>query len=190
MFGQYVNTTQSGLNFWFPWPIGSVSKPNVEKTNQINVGFRSLGSRGRVDNVRDVREESLMLTGDQNIIDIDYVVQWRISNARDFLFNIRDPEHDQTRSELDPRNRRPDAAREALATKRTESDRADPRRASSASWTTTRLACSLPTSRCRRSTANEVIDAFNDVQRARQDRSASRGRSRGLSQRHRAEGQG
>ncbi|MCH8137622.1 MAG: protease modulator HflK, partial [Proteobacteria bacterium] len=47
---------------------------------------------GRAATLRDVPEESLMLTGDQNIIDIDYMVQWRIKSARDFLFNIRDPE--------------------------------------------------------------------------------------------------
>ena len=92
LFGKYVNTTQAGLNFWAPWPLGSIQRPNVEKTNQINVGFRSIGPGGRNESVRDVPLESLMLTGDQNIIDIDFVVQWRIKNARDFLFNIRDPE--------------------------------------------------------------------------------------------------
>ena len=90
LFGKYVNTTQAGLNFWAPWPVGSIMRPNVEQTNQINVGFRSLGP-GRSDAPRDVPEESLMLTGDQNIIDIDFVVQWRIKDAKDFLFNIRDP---------------------------------------------------------------------------------------------------
>ena len=73
-------------------PVGSVQlTPNVEKTNQTNIGFRSLGGVGRNDNVRDVAQ-GLMLTGDQNIIDMNFVVQWRIKNAPNFLFNIRDPQ--------------------------------------------------------------------------------------------------
>ena len=76
----------------FP-PIGQVFTPNVENTNVTTIGFREFGASGtRNSSVRDVAEESLMLTGDQNIIDIDYVVQWRIKNAADFLFNIRNPE--------------------------------------------------------------------------------------------------
>jgi membrane protease subunit HflK len=64
----------------------------VERTNTITVGFRGLGEGGRDAGSRDVPQESLMLTGDQNIVDIDFVVQWRIKNAADYLFNIRDPE--------------------------------------------------------------------------------------------------
>jgi len=82
--------TGPGLHFWFPAPIGSVITPNVDRTNTLGIGFRDAGA-GRGTSIRDVPEESLMLTGDQNIIDIDFVVQWRIKNARDFLFNIGDP---------------------------------------------------------------------------------------------------
>ncbi|MBT3305487.1 MAG: FtsH protease activity modulator HflK [Alphaproteobacteria bacterium] len=93
LFGKFVKHTTPGLNYWFPGPIGEVLKPNVERTNTVTVGFREVGQtrRGRGTG-RDVPQESLMLTGDQNIIDIDFVVQWRIKNAADFLFNIRDPE--------------------------------------------------------------------------------------------------
>jgi membrane protease subunit HflK len=59
----------------------------VEQINQIDVGFRSLGG-----GQRDVEEESLILTGDQNIIDIDFSVQWKIADAGKYLFNIRAPE--------------------------------------------------------------------------------------------------
>jgi len=92
LFGKWVGTTGPGLNYFLPAPIGEVIKPNVERTNQIEVGYRGAGtvtSNGS----RDVPEESLMLTGDQNIIDIDYVVQWRISDAGSYLFNVRDPEN-------------------------------------------------------------------------------------------------
>ncbi|MCH7865868.1 MAG: FtsH protease activity modulator HflK [Proteobacteria bacterium] len=91
LFGRFVKQTSPGLNYWFPSPFGEVLKLNVERTNTINIGFRTVGENGRNSRSRDVPQESLMLTGDQNIIDIDFVVQWRIKNAADFLFNIRDP---------------------------------------------------------------------------------------------------
>ena len=89
LFGKYVKTTQPGLNYWFPTPIGEVIKPKVTQTNQITVGFR--GATGG-QNSRDVPQESLMLTGDENIVDVKYTVQWRIRDAGEFLFNIREPE--------------------------------------------------------------------------------------------------
>jgi membrane protease subunit HflK len=92
LFGRFVKHTAPGLHVWFPAPIGEVVTPNVERTNTIEVGFRGPAGVGQSSLVRDVSEESLMLTGDENIIDIDFVVQWRIKNARDYLFNIRDPE--------------------------------------------------------------------------------------------------
>jgi membrane protease subunit HflK len=89
LFGKYVKTTSPGLNYWFPAPIGEVTRPKVTQTNQITVGFR--GAPGG-QNSRDVPQESLMLTGDENIVDIKFTVQWRIRDAGEFLFNIRDPE--------------------------------------------------------------------------------------------------
>ena len=91
LFGRLVKQTSPGLNYWFPGPIGEVLKLNVERTNTITIGFREPGEGRRGGGPREVPQESLMLTGDQNIIDIDFVVQWRIKNAADFLFNIRDP---------------------------------------------------------------------------------------------------
>ncbi len=91
LFGKYLRVTTPGLNYWLPQPIGRVVTPNVERTNQINIGFRGAADPNS-GAVRAVPQESLMLTADQNIIDIDFVVQWRIKNASDFLFNIRDPE--------------------------------------------------------------------------------------------------
>jgi len=88
LFGKFVKETGAGLHIWAPAPFGEVLKPNVERTNEITVGFRGSGS-DHAASIRDVPQESLMLTGEANIIDIDYVVQWRIKNARDYLFNIR-----------------------------------------------------------------------------------------------------
>jgi len=92
LFGKYDSQTGPGGHFWFPAPVGNVITPSVERTNEITVGYRGAGGAGRTSVNRDVPEESLMLTGDQNIIDIDFVVQWRIKSAKDFLFNIRDPQ--------------------------------------------------------------------------------------------------
>ncbi len=75
-FGEYVSTTSPGLNWHAPFPIESVERPRVEKINSIDVGFRMVGTSGRATGKRDVEEDSLMLTGDQNIIDIDFTVQW------------------------------------------------------------------------------------------------------------------
>jgi membrane protease subunit HflK len=89
-FGQWANQGNlagPGLHWHLPWPIESAVTPNVEEIRQIEVGYRGGPGRGN-----DIAEESLMLTGDQNIIDIDFTVQWRIANAGRFLFNIREPE--------------------------------------------------------------------------------------------------
>jgi membrane protease subunit HflK len=91
LFGKFMSRTSPGLHYWLPGPIGEALTPNVERTNQITVGYRTVGGAGRAAGTRDVPAESLMLTGDQNIIDIDYVLQWRIKSAEDYLFNIRDP---------------------------------------------------------------------------------------------------
>jgi membrane protease subunit HflK len=92
LFGKYLRITTPGLNYWLPRPIGQVITPNVERTNQINIGYRGSADVGGTGGTRSVPQESLMLTSDQNIIDINFVVQWRVKNASDFLFNIRDPE--------------------------------------------------------------------------------------------------
>ena len=93
-FGKFVNTTQPGLNYHFPYPIESVLTPKVTKVNRMDIGFRSerdsgFGSGG---GVADVPEESLMLTGDENIVNIDFSVFWVIKDAGNFLFKIQDPE--------------------------------------------------------------------------------------------------
>ncbi|WP_025899315.1 FtsH protease activity modulator HflK [Sneathiella glossodoripedis] len=87
-FGEQVATTQPGLNYHLPYPIETVLTPNVTKVNSIEIGFRH-NSRG---GTSPVEVESLMLTGDENIVDIGVTVLWRIKDASDFLFNVAQQE--------------------------------------------------------------------------------------------------
>lgn len=87
-FGKWVRIDQPGLNYHLPAPIETVLLPSVTRINRIDIGFRS----AKDGQVREFPEESLMLTGDENIIDINFTVFWRINNAEEFLFNVRAPE--------------------------------------------------------------------------------------------------
>ncbi|MEC8404269.1 MAG: protease modulator HflK N-terminal domain-containing protein, partial [Pseudomonadota bacterium] len=80
-FGEYIRSTPDGLHYHLPFPIETVLKPKVTRENQVEVGIRTSNqaSIGRGSVGRDVPEESLMLTGDENIVDVDFSVQWVIS---------------------------------------------------------------------------------------------------------------
>jgi len=90
-FGKFVSTTQPGLNYHIPYPVETVLTPKVTKVNRIDIGFRSASDSGRSSGVGDVPEESLMLTGDENIVNIDFSVFWVIKDAGKFLFKIQSP---------------------------------------------------------------------------------------------------
>ena len=90
-FGKFVSTTQPGLNYHIPYPIETVLTPKVTKVNRIDVGFRAASDSGRTSGIGDVPEESLMLTGDENIVNIDFSVFWVIKDAGNFLFRIQSP---------------------------------------------------------------------------------------------------
>ncbi|ABY31050.1 FtsH protease activity modulator HflK [Methylorubrum extorquens] len=91
IFGRYTGQSGEGLRYNFPYPIGSVQKPNVGIVNSIPIGYMAAGNTTRQ---RDVPEESLMLTGDENIVDIDFEVQWRVNplKAEDYVFNLANPD--------------------------------------------------------------------------------------------------
>jgi membrane protease subunit HflK len=93
-FGKYVRDAKPGLNYHLPYPIESVRKPKVTRVNRIEIGMRSVEDLRRGTTTRDVPEESLMLTGDENIVDVDFTVFWLIkpNGAGDFLFNIQQPQ--------------------------------------------------------------------------------------------------
>ncbi|MEO5362885.1 MAG: FtsH protease activity modulator HflK [Magnetococcus sp. DMHC-8] len=90
-FGRYVETTDSGPHFHLPYPIETVYTPKATQVQRVEIGYRT---RGRTTVA--VAEESLMLTGDENIIDINLSVQYRIeeNGAANYLFNIRNPSSD------------------------------------------------------------------------------------------------
>tara|TARA_B100001750_G_scaffold171927_1_gene140191 strand:- start:216 stop:1307 length:1092 start_codon:yes stop_codon:yes gene_type:complete len=88
-FGELNRTqTQSGMGYHMPWPIETLTKVNVTEDRRLTIGFNDYG-RGNSNARNDIPEESLMLTADANIVDIDVVVIWNIDNAHDYLFNIR-----------------------------------------------------------------------------------------------------
>lgn len=93
-FGAFNRTTLPGLNYHLPWPIESAETPAVTRINRIEIGYRSGPSDDDTTDAgrREVPAESLMLTGDENIIDIDLTLLWRIDNAFDYLFDTRDPD--------------------------------------------------------------------------------------------------
>ncbi|MGO4705686.1 FtsH protease activity modulator HflK [Microvirga sp. 2MCAF38] len=92
LFGKYTGSSGEGLRYNLPYPIGQVKKPDVTRQERIEVGYRS--SQNTQSRNRDVLEESLMLTGDENIVDIDFDVVWQVNPARaqDFVFNLQNPQ--------------------------------------------------------------------------------------------------
>ena len=96
-FGAFVRLTPPGLNYHLPAPFESVKLPSVTRINRVEVGYRSAGAQPNSDDdqtagARQVGQESLMLTGDENIIDINFAVFWRISDAAAYEFATRDPD--------------------------------------------------------------------------------------------------
>lgn len=97
--GKYSRTTYPGLNYKIPNPIESVTKISVTRVNKEEVGFRSAGKRitTREQLLQNtVSSESQMLTTDENIVDINCEVQWLISSSKDYLFNVRDLANENT----------------------------------------------------------------------------------------------
>ena len=87
-FGEFTRVTQSGLNWKFPAPIEKANTPKVTEVKRIEIGFRSL-KNGQY---RTVEKESLMLTGDENIVDAEMIVQYKIKDPVSYLFKIVEPE--------------------------------------------------------------------------------------------------
>ena len=175
-FGKFIKTTQPGLNYHIPFPIEKVLTPKVTKVNRIDVGFRSASDTGRSSGVGDVSEESLMLTGDENIVDIDYSVFWVIKDAGKFLFNIQSPlETVKAASET--------AMREVIAKSRIQSILTEGRSKIEnevqeiTQGILDEYGSGIQITQVQTQKADppdQVIDAFRDVQAARADRERSK----------------
>lgn len=164
-FGRWVDTTEPGLHYHLPAPINRVPAPKVTQIRQLELGRADAGdyANGRP------AAKNQMLTGDENIVEADGVVYWQIKNAGDFMFRISDPEAMlKTAAEGSLRqvvSRTP--IQDVLSDKRQQvADQAkdllqailDAEHAGIAVTQLQLLRVDPPT---------EVIDAFNDVQRAR-----------------------
>ena len=88
-FGKLARTEPPGLHVKLPYPIETVYLPNVTRINRIDIGMRDAGGSSST-----YTDESLMLTGDENIVDISFTVRWQVkpNGAADYLFNVEDPE--------------------------------------------------------------------------------------------------
>ena len=94
-FGKQVREVQPGLNYHLPYPIEKVLTPKALRINKIDIGMRIVDDLRRGGTTtRDVPEESLMLTGDENIVDVDFSVLWKVkpTGVGEYLFNIQNPE--------------------------------------------------------------------------------------------------
>ena len=94
-FGKFVREVQPGLNYHLPYPIETALTPQALHVNKIDIGMRPVEDMRRGTSVREVPEESLMLTGDENIVDVDFAVFWQVKplgGAADYQFNIQNPE--------------------------------------------------------------------------------------------------
>ena len=169
-FGEWVRTTAPGLHYHLPFPIESVLRPEVTRDNRLEIGFREIA--GRSNSKRDIADESQMITGDENIVDIDFVVFWRIADAGEYLFNLADP--DDTIKVAAEAVMRETIGQTPIQTALTEGRQniqinvkeklqtlLDDYAAGIRVREVQLLAVDPP---------SDVIDAFNDVQRARQDR--------------------
>lgn len=90
-FGEYNRFVGPGLHFRFPYPVEEVMKPKIEQANIENIGVRA-GVSTSSSIARDARDEGLMLTGDENLVDMGFVVIWKIKDAEKYLFKIQNPD--------------------------------------------------------------------------------------------------
>ena len=172
VFGKYTETTLPGLRYNYPAPIGEVFLPSVDLQRRMNVGFRSQESLGNNQSQTDIASESLMLTSDENIVDLDFTVFWRIGDPRYYLFYVRDQEatlkvvaESAMREVIGQTtfDRAVTTGRDAIEQNTLEvMQRILDSYQSGILVEAVELQASDPPA--------DVIDAFNDVQRARQDR--------------------
>ena len=167
-FGEFTKTTLPGLHYHLPAPVEAVITPKVTSIHREEIGFRSAEAARA--GTRSLPEEALMLTGDENIIDVNFTVFWRIRDAGAFLFNI-------VRPEATVKAAAESAIREVIG--KTPFAGVNENREAIAADTRARLQAMLDAyqtgvqvtqvSLQKSDPPAAVIDAYNDVQRARAD---------------------
>lgn len=178
VFGKNVNVTSPGLNYNFPSPIGSIVKIDVEKIRRTDIGYRSTYNRGSFGKPSiesgsiDVINESLILTSDENIVDADFTVFWRVSNPEKFILKIKEPEEtlkiaaESAMREVIGKTK----FDEAVTTGR-ESIEGETKEVLQTMLDDYSAGVIIEQVELQKSDPPaQVIEAFNDVQRARQDR--------------------
>jgi membrane protease subunit HflK len=90
-FGKYVARTGPGIHYHLPWPIETVETPEVTTVNLITIGYGQDNQGNDEAESDEGQDESLMLTGDENIVDVNFTVGWVIKDAADYLFNVENP---------------------------------------------------------------------------------------------------
>ena len=171
-FGKYAYTTTPGLHYHLPYPIEEALTPNVARENRLEIGFRSSMDRRYGVRMRDMKNENIALTGDENIVEINFTVTWKVKNAGEYLFNVRNPE-------ATVRVAAESAMREAVGVTPIMQIIADDRKGvqEAAQKTLQRLLDEYKTGIAvtsvqltKADAPAQVIDAFNDVQRAKADK--------------------
>ena len=171
-FGRWTETTEAGLHYHLPYPIETVRLPKVTQVNQLQLGVGNSSSAPDGKGSRDKQ----MLTGDENIVEADCTVFWRIKDAGKYLFRIGDPE-------ASVRIAAESALREIISRTPIQAAMSD-KRAQIADKTRELLQQLLDRAQAgilitqvqlqRVDPPSQVIDAFNDVQRARADQERAR----------------
>ena len=90
-FGEAVYVTEAGPHWHLPWPMERVYKPKVTQIKKVEIGFRTVVV-GPPAKYRTIAGEALMLTGDENIVSLEFIVQYKIKDPINYLFNVRDPQ--------------------------------------------------------------------------------------------------
>lgn len=164
-FGKYVKTTEPGLQYHLPYPIETVFKPNVMRENKLMMD-RGDGDRG----------ENLMLTGDENLVNMNYVVVYRVKNAKDFLFNIRNVEETiSVAAESAMREIVGQTKIDLLLNEGREDVQSEARKILQSLLDEYKAGIQVTAIQLQRVDApSQVIEAFNDVQRAKADKERAR----------------
>ncbi|MBI1326802.1 MAG: FtsH protease activity modulator HflK [Alphaproteobacteria bacterium] len=179
-FGKYTKTEEtSGLKYRLPAPFQTAQIVDVTSERRIEVGYRGEANRSSRSSMADILHESLMLTGDENIVDINFVVLWRISDARNYLFEIRDPEAtikivaESAMREIIGRTK----IQSALTEARTQVQ-ADTRALMQQILDEYKSGVTINNVQLQKvDPPAEVVDAFNEVQRARQQKEELRNKA-------------